>query len=102
MQISELQPFRKVKHDGRVVNALDLSSNGQMSTWVQTPLVLSIILFYVTWNITRYWDIEAHSSEVSFFGDVKYKDRTFFQTAKDAPIKILFTKIWLHFLQLLT
>ena len=30
----------KVKHDGRVVKALDLSSNGQMSAWVRSPLVL--------------------------------------------------------------
>ena len=27
-------------HDGRVVKALDLRSNGRMSAWVQTPLVV--------------------------------------------------------------
>ena len=29
-----------MQHDGRVVKALDLSSNGRMSAWVRTPLVL--------------------------------------------------------------
>ena len=32
------------KHDGRVVKALDLSSNGRMSAWVRTPLVLVFFL----------------------------------------------------------
>ena len=29
--------------DGRVVKALDLSSNGQMSAWVRTPLLVKIL-----------------------------------------------------------
>ena len=29
--------------DGRVVKALDLNSNGQMSAWVRTPLLAQII-----------------------------------------------------------
>jgi hypothetical protein len=30
--------------DGRVVKALDLRSNGHMSAWVRTPLLVSAIL----------------------------------------------------------
>ena len=30
--------------DGRVVKALDLSSNGRMSAWVRTPL---LVMFFV-------------------------------------------------------
>ena len=33
-----------MKHDGRVVKALDLSSNGRMSAWVRTTLVLYLLL----------------------------------------------------------
>ena len=40
IQVSKINSLVKVKHDGRVVKALDLSSNGQMSAWVRTPLVL--------------------------------------------------------------
>ena len=31
--------------DGRVVKALDLSSNGRMSAWVRTPLLVIVFLF---------------------------------------------------------
>ena len=30
--------------DGRVVKALDLSSNGHMSAWVRTPLLVKIFI----------------------------------------------------------
>ena len=59
LQTSFLRPKRRIKkfvyilltllllsqYDGRVVKALDLSSNGRMSAWVRTPLVLIIFLF---------------------------------------------------------
>ena len=32
--------------NGRVVKALDLSSNGQMSAWVRTPLLVVLLLVY--------------------------------------------------------
>ena len=32
----------KVHQDGRVVKALDLSSNGRMSAWVRTPLLVTV------------------------------------------------------------
>ena len=35
--------YRSNSQDGRVVKALDLSSNGQMSAWVRTPLLASSI-----------------------------------------------------------
>ena len=36
--------FTSVVHqDGRVVKALDLSSNGQMSAWVRTPLLVKVL-----------------------------------------------------------
>ena len=44
IRYSKIDVEVKVKHDGRVVKALDLSSNGQMSAWVRTPLVLLVFL----------------------------------------------------------
>ena len=35
-------PFSR-HQDGRVVKALDLSSNGQMSAWVRTPLLVKVL-----------------------------------------------------------
>ena len=32
------------QHDGRVVKALDLSSNGRMSAWVRSPLLVNVVL----------------------------------------------------------
>ena len=34
--------FIKFHQDGRVVKALDLSSNGRMSAWVRTPLLVAL------------------------------------------------------------
>ena len=33
------------RYGGRVVKALDLSSNGRMSAWVRTPPVLKVLFF---------------------------------------------------------
>lgn len=37
-----------MRSDGRVVKALDLSSNGQTSAWVRTPLAASVIFKQLT------------------------------------------------------
>ena len=38
--IVRIQSFaQRFRQDGRVVKALDLSSNGRMSAWVRTPLL---------------------------------------------------------------
>ena len=34
----------EINQDGRVVKALDLSSNGRMSAWVRTPLLVCYFL----------------------------------------------------------
>ena len=41
----------KFHQDGRVVKALDLSSNGRMSAWVRTPLLVHITFrrIYAMW-----------------------------------------------------
>ena len=35
--------WHMTNQDGRVVKALDLSSNGQMSAWVRTPLLVNVL-----------------------------------------------------------
>ena len=40
LKISLLSSISEVNQDGRVVKALDLSSNGRMSAWVRTPLLV--------------------------------------------------------------
>lgn len=37
------RPCPLTNQDGRVVKALDLSSNGQMSAWVRTPLLVKVL-----------------------------------------------------------
>lgn len=37
--------FLYLHQDGRVVKALDLRSNGRMSAWVRTPLLVSDVFF---------------------------------------------------------
>jgi hypothetical protein len=39
-------PILKHNQDGRVVKALDLRSNGHMSAWVRTPLLVNILVTY--------------------------------------------------------
>ena len=42
----------EINQDGRVVKALDLSSNGRMSAWVRTPLLVCIFyLNLVIWKL---------------------------------------------------
>ena len=38
-----MQVFWSAEHGGRVVKALDLSSNGSNSAWVRTPPVLRVL-----------------------------------------------------------
>ena len=40
---SAWRPWPLTNQDGRVVKALDLSSNGQMSAWVRTPLLVKVL-----------------------------------------------------------
>ena len=46
--------FKTANQDGRVVKALDLSSNGRMSAWVRTPLL--VIFFTVDVKRISYID----------------------------------------------
>ena len=41
--------------DGRVVKALDLSSNGQMSAWVRTPLLAKVLRCLASVQATAAW-----------------------------------------------
>ncbi|KFD67458.1 hypothetical protein M514_20299 [Trichuris suis] len=40
--------YLRHKHGGRVVKALDLRSNGQMSAWVRTPPVLDFTCYFIS------------------------------------------------------
>ena len=49
--------------DGRVVKALDLSSNGRMSAWVRSPLLVKMIFGKVKsyfWTPAPYSKINSH------------------------------------------
>ena len=49
----------KIHHqDGRVVKALDLRSNGHMSAWVRTPLLVNVILSNKFWE----WQFHVHEN----------------------------------------
>ena len=46
-RVSSETPIEKTSYYGRVVKALDLRSNGQMSSWVRTPVVAFFLKFAV-------------------------------------------------------
>ena len=53
-----------MQYGGRVVKALDLSSNGQMSAWVRTPPVLIFFtVFFLHLNILSDFNISDTSNE---------------------------------------
>ena len=44
------KPFINRNQDGRVVKAMDLSSNGRMSAWVRTPLLVYLFFYFLNIN----------------------------------------------------
>ena len=52
-RINSETPMEKASYDGRVVKALDLRSNGQVSSWVRTPVVTLFLKFAVEWVCPR-------------------------------------------------
>ena len=69
-QKSDFDEWCFVKHDGREVKALDLSSNGQMSAWVRTPLVL-ISFFYVGFSMFL-WTLIFASINMCIFMHINF------------------------------
>ena len=51
---SESDPVR-VYQDGRVVKALDLRSNGHMSAWVRTPLLVVVLFFFFFFQVFNFF-----------------------------------------------
>ena len=54
-----------IRQDGRVVKALDLSSNGGIPAWVRTPLLVIFFFIYLqNFNLIGFFPIRSNISEL--------------------------------------
>ena len=68
--------IRFTHQDGRVVKALDLSSNGRMSAWVRSPLLVKVDFRHIMSKIRKICVIDVNSRKLTYHGG--RMDRAFY------------------------
>ena len=107
--IGKRKPVNFIHQDGRVVKALDLSSNGRMSAWVRSPLLVKQDFRHIIPKICEIYVIEVKSERLTYHGG--RVDRAFYWS-RDGPnrmwvqtpveSKAIFVKKWKTWFEIIT